>query len=54
MVLLGYAEQASAWSQYDGQRISVSHPAAQTFWPSDTSLPLGEPRLNGAATLLSR
>ena len=54
MVLLGYAEQASAWSQYDGQRISVSHPAAQTFWPSDTSLPLGEPRLNGAATLPSR
>ncbi|WP_172120981.1 hypothetical protein [Actinomyces faecalis] len=54
MVLLGYADQASAWSQYDGQHISVSHPASQTFWPSDTSLPLGEPRLTGTATVLTR
>lgn len=54
MLLLGHAEQASAWSQYDGQRLSVSHPTSQTFWPSDTSLPLGEPRLSGRATVLTR
>ena len=53
MVLLGSGEQASVWSQYDGQRISVSHPASQVAWPSDTALPLGEPRLIGTATVLS-
>lgn len=34
---------ADGLEQYDGQRLTVSIDADSTWWPSDTSLPLGQP-----------
>lgn len=34
---------ADGLEQYDGQKLTVSIDAGHTWWPSDTSLPLGQP-----------
>lgn len=34
---------AGELEQYDGQRLTVSIDASNTWWPSDTSLPIGQP-----------
>ena len=32
------------WASRDGQKITIGIKSAETWWPSDASLPLGEPR----------
>lgn len=35
---------AQGLEQYDGQHVTFSIDPNNTWWPSDTSLPLGQPR----------
>lgn len=49
LVLL--ATDDAAWDTYDGQRVTVAIDAAATWWPSDASLPLGEPKARSFSVL---
>jgi hypothetical protein len=40
-----------SWSAYDGQTVTVALVPEETWWPSDVSLPIGQPRTS-TATLL--
>ena len=42
MVLLAQGSDVDAWTSYDGQHVTCALGAM--WWPSDTGLPLGEPR----------
>lgn len=41
------------WSALDGTKTVVAAPANKLWWPSDTGLPLGEPRVNDFVVLPS-
>ena len=43
--------QAAGLEQYDGQHIVFSIDPDETWWPSDTSLPLGEPSTDNVHVL---
>ncbi len=36
-------DDVDGMDQYEGQHITFSIDPAHTFWPSDTSLPFGQP-----------
>lgn len=42
MVLLAQGSDVDAWTSYDGKHVTC--PLGAMWWPSDTGLPLGEPR----------
>ena len=50
MILL--ARDDAAWNAYDGQQVTIATDPSATWWPSDASLPLGQPKV-AAFTVLS-
>lgn len=46
MIRLAYGSEAGAWASYDGQHVDCV--LESMYWPSDTSLPLGEPHADSA------
>ncbi len=49
MILL--ARDDAAWNVYDGQRVTIATDPSATWWPSDVSLPLGQPKASSFSVL---
>lgn len=51
LICLGRESGASAWTAYNGQRITVAVNSSNVYWATDVSVPMGEPRTSSAQLL---
>ena len=50
----GFSEgDLDAWAAYEGQTVTVALVPEETWWPSDVSLPIGQPRTDTAVLLFA-
>ncbi len=52
MLLLDRGDANGSWGAYDGKQITVAVDPTRTFWPSDTSMPLGVARCKGLVAVI--
>ena len=50
-VLMVNVTEASGLEQYDGQHLTFSIDGENTWWPTDTSLPVGQPHTSDVHVL---
>lgn len=54
MVLIDAGNTEELWGAYKDERVTIAVDSSRMIWPSDASLPLGEPRvLNGGVLVLA-